>query len=315
MKEVSAHRGSFCMRSALVLLFGGILVLIGCANQSFKQVGVSILSSTGYVSTMQAEGLLGAGTNLAESQQSLTPEQEYYLGRAVSANLLETYRPVVVSSTMNYVNQVGLTLASVSDLPETFGGYHFAVVESEQINAFAAPGGFIYVSTGFVRRLPDEDSLAAVLAHEIAHVHLKHGVSAVSNAKLFSALGEFTKQGVSIAGSQVGASVDLASLTSMLAESATGVSDRLLRSGFDRSQEYQADLYAAQLLERAGYDPNALLGVLKILQDGQADDAEGWYATHPSAKKRISELEDEFDFAPPREAPPERRARFERAMK
>ncbi len=315
MRGSLARRGSLCKVSALVLLLGGIPVLAGCANQSFKQVGASILSSTGYVSSTQAEGLLGAGTSLAESQQSLTPEQEYYLGRAVSANLLETYKPVVTSSTMKYVNQVGMTVASVSDLPETFGGYHFAVVESDQINAFAAPGGFIYISTGFLRRLPDEDSLAAVLAHEVAHVNLRHGVSAISNAKLFSALGEFTKQGVSIVGSQVGASVDLASLTSMLAESATGVTDRLLRSGFDRSQEYQADLYAARLLEQAGYDPNALVRVLKILQDSQADDSEGWYATHPAPKKRISELEDEFDFAPPREAHPERKARFARAMK
>jgi predicted Zn-dependent protease len=301
--------------SALVLLLGGVFVLTGCANQSFKQVGASILSSTGIVSSTQAEGLLGAGANLVESQQSLTAEQEYYLGRAVSANLLETYKPVTKSGTMKYLNQVGMTIASVSDLPETFGGYHFALVESDQINAFAAPGGFIYVSTGFVRRLPDEDSLAAVLAHEVAHVNFKHGVSAISNAKLFSALGEFTKQGASIAGSRVGAPVELASLTNMLAESATGVTDKLLRSGFDRSQEYQADLYAAQLLERAGYDPNALVRVLKILQESQADDAQGWYATHPAPKKRISELEDEFDFTPPREGHPERKARFTRTMK
>ncbi len=315
MRQVCMCRKSFSRINVFAFLISGIFVVTGCTNPAFKQVGASILSSTGYVSSTAAEGLLGAGSNLVESQRALTAEQEYYLGRAVSANLLATYQPVLTSSTMQYVNKVGMAIASVSDLPETFGGYHFALVESDQINAFAAPGGFIYVSTGFVRRLPDEDCLAAVLAHEVAHVNLKHGVSAISNAKLLSSLGEFTKHGVSIAGSKVSTPAELASLTSALTESVSGVTDKLLRSGFDRSQEYQADLYAARLLERAGYDPHALVRVLTILRDSQADDADGWYATHPAPKKRISELEGDFDFAASQGPHAERTARFKQAVK
>jgi predicted Zn-dependent protease len=315
MRELLGCRRLFHGGRALLLLLGGAFVVAGCANQPFNQVGASILSSTGYVSSTEAERLLGASARAVESQDSLSAEQEYYLGRAVSANILGTYQPVTTNGVMRYVNQVGMTIASVSDVPETFGGYHFAVVESDEVNAFAAPGGFIYVSTGFVRRLPDEDALAAVLAHEVAHVNLKHGVSAISNAKLFSALGELTKQGVSIAGSHASTPVDLTALTNTLAESVTGVTDKLLRSGFDRSQEYQADLYAARLLERAGYDPNALVRVLNILGDSQAGDGEGWYATHPAPKKRISELDDDFDFAPPRAENPKRTARFVETMR
>jgi beta-barrel assembly-enhancing protease len=281
-----------------------------CSNPGLQQLSSQVLSSTGYVSQSQADSLVSASSNLVKSQEDLLPEQEYYLGRAVSATVLAQYPPRRSESATSYLNKIGMTVASVSDTPETFGGYHFMIVESPQINAFSAPGGFVYVSSGFIKELPDEDAVAAVLAHEIAHIVKRHGVNAISNAKLFSSLTEFSQAGASIAASQVSSPVDLTQITGIFAESVSGVVDKLLTKGFDRRQEYEADLYAAELLQRAGYDPNALVRVLGILESHARGEEGGWYATHPAAGDRIAELDSDFTFPPPAQVPAARQGRF-----
>lgn len=286
--------GSSIGRSISLLFLSAILA--GCSNPAFKNLSSTILAQTGYVNQTQLEGVLNAGEGLVKAQTSLTNEQEYYLGRAVSAKLLATFPPSSQSSVLSYVNKVGGAVAGVSDVPETFGGYHFVIVESPQINAMSAPGGYVFVSSGFLKLLPDEDSLAAVLAHEVAHVVKRHGVNAISNSALFSALGAFTKVSASIAVSNSGTSLPLSEITDVFGDSVTGVTDKLLTSGFDRSQEYEADLYAANLLSKAGYNPSALIKVLEILNQHTSSDKSGWYATHPDPEDRIDELEDEIDF-------------------
>lgn len=286
----------------------------GCANTSLNQIGASALSSTGYVNSEQAAGLLSSGQKIIASQEELTSEQEYYLGRAVSAKVLSTYPPKLDGAKTKYLNEIGMTLASVSDSPETFGGYHFAVIDTPTINAMSAPGGFVFISSGFVNALPDEDALAAVLAHEIAHVARKDGANAVSNAALFSALSEASIQGASIAVSQTSAGPALGVLTTALSDSVEGVMEKLLTKGFDRSQEYRADLYAAELLQKAGYDPGALIRVLTILETHTGKDNAGWFATHPDPADRIDELQDEFTFPATQGASSARAARFTGVM-
>jgi predicted Zn-dependent protease len=290
------------------------LALSGCAGSNLGDIGASVLSSTGYVSADQAKGIFSAGEKLVKSQEELTPEQEYYLGRAVSAKLLATYTPDNRRAVEAYVNKVGAVVAANSEVPETFGGYHFVIVESPAINAVSAPGGFVYVSSGFLKLLPDEDALAAVLAHEIAHVVKRHGVNAISNANLFAALTEFSQQSASVAASNVSSPVDLGPMTSMLSESVTGVVDTLLNKGFDRKQEYEADLYAAQLLQRAGYNPGALITVLELLKTHTAQSSDGWFATHPQPEDRIEELKDDFSFPAGGASAPVRTARFKKAI-
>jgi len=293
-----------------VLCFGGL----GCANSSFNQIGANALASTGYVDSQQATGLFSSGQRIIASQEELTAEQEYYLGRAVSAKLLSSYPPKLDGARTKYLNEIGMTLASVSDSPETFGGYHFAVIDSPTINAMSAPGGFVFISSGFVKELPDEDSLAAVLAHEIAHVAHKDGANAVSNAALFSALSEASMQGASIAVSQTSGAPALGLLTNALSDSVEGVMEKLLTKGFDRSQEYGADLYAAELLRKAGYNPSALVKVLQILEAQTGKDNAGWFATHPAPADRIEELQDEFSFAEVQTTSSARDARFKSVM-
>lgn len=304
------------MKTLKSTLIASLLCLCatGCANTSFDKIGASALASTGYVDASQASGLFSAGRKVAASQEELTSEQEYYLGRAVSAKVFSTSTPKLDAAKTKYLNEIGMTLASVSDYPETFGGYHFAVIDTPTINAMSAPGGFVFISSGFMNVLPDEDALAAVLAHEIAHVVRQDGAHAVSNAALFSALSEASVQGASIAVDKSSGVPGLAILTDALSDSVDGVMEKLLTKGFDRSQEYKADLYAAQLLQRAGYDPAALVRVLKILESQTNNDRGGWFATHPAPADRIDELQDEFAFGVPQGGSKERSARFARVF-
>lgn len=299
--------------SRILTLFLGSVLVCGCANTGLDQIGASALAATGYVDATQAQGLFSAGRQVVASQEGLTSEQEYYLGRAVSAKILSSYPPKLDPAKTKYLNEIGMTLVSISDTPETFGGYHFAVIDSPNINAMSAPGGFIYISSGFIQALPDEDAIAAVLAHEIAHVAHRDGVNAISNAKLLSALSDASAQGVSIAAGQMG-STEISMLTDALSHSVTGVTEKLLTKGFDRSQEYRADLYAAQLLQRAGYDPAALVRVLKILENETGKEHGGWFATHPAPADRIAELQDEFVFGVEKAEPGPRESRFKRVF-
>ncbi|MEY4702000.1 MAG: hypothetical protein RL326_2187 [Pseudomonadota bacterium] len=282
------------MRSALIAVAVAIssALLQGCANSEFAELGASVLSSTGYVNESQAKGFLLAGSKAIKSQEELTPEQEYYLGRAVSARILATYPPKLNPALTKYVNDVGHVVASVSDLPETFGGYHFAVIESDEVNAVSAPGGFVFISRGLLYRLKDEDSLAAVLAHEVAHIVHRDGVSAISNSNLFGALTEASRQAAAVGLSRSSVPVNIGPLADMFSKSVTDVTEKLLVTGYDRSQEYKADAYAVELLRRAGYSTDALSRALKVIQDAAASERGGWFDTHPAPQKRIGELGD-----------------------
>ena len=274
----------------LVLVFVIIAIFASCSelDPKYKSIGGSILGSTGYVSESQVNSAFEAGEKLGKSVQGLNDEQEYYLGRSVSALLFSKYRPLHNQKLINYVNKVGRTVAAVSDKPETFNGYKFMVLDSSEINAVSAPGGYVFLTKGFLNILPDEDALAAVLAHEVAHIVKNHGVNAISNSNLTGALLIIGKE---VAASQT--SGYTSELTSLFGDSVNQVFDTLINSGFSRSQEYEADAYAAELLVRAGYNPEALNAALQKLESaGAASDAGGWSSTHPKASKRLGELED-----------------------
>ena len=139
-----------------------------------------------------AKGILMAGGLSKEKADQVvdgfTPEQEYYIGRTVSAGIFQKYKPYNNPEKLSYLYKVGMTLAFSSDAPVTYGGYHFAILDSDEINAFAAPGGFIFVTLGMLRCCPHEDALAAVLAHEIAHVQLKHGLESIKDNRVAEAI-------------------------------------------------------------------------------------------------------------------------------
>ena len=276
-------------------LFSGLavssLLLSACSGQNsqFGGVASSVLSSTGLITHSQATTLIGAGGKLAKAASGFSEEQEHFLGRGVSAKLLGDYRAYNDQQLASYVSRVGSVVAAQSDRPYTFSGYHFQVLDSAQVNAMAAPGGFIFITRGLLKVLPDEDALAGVLAHEVAHVVLGHGVKAISQANVSEAL---LMLGQEAARSSANAAVSNLSLA--FGNSINDITATLLTKGYGRRQEYAADELALELMQRAGYNPYALVTVMEMLQK-TANDKSGWFATHPAPEDRKDNLLDEVD--------------------
>ncbi|MCB0353444.1 MAG: M48 family metalloprotease [Bdellovibrionales bacterium] len=264
-------------------------LLVGCAGGSIP-LGSIGSSLTGF---NIGDSELDAFRSIGRASEKIGPQEEYYIGRAVAANILYKYPVSRNGNLQRYVNKVGQSLVAFSDRPETYGGYHFAVVQSPEINAVAAPGGYIFITDSFLKQLRSEDELAAVLAHEVGHVVEEHGVSAISQAHLTNA---FMKVG-SIAADQSLSGTMVGTVGSPLVEAFQGsvddVLETLLVNGYGRSQEYDADEYGVQLLAKAGYDPNAFVSVLKTLERLEKESTQGgWLSTHPKGEDRLDELDD-----------------------
>ena len=259
---------------ALVLLLNCILLLSACS--SIKQLGNSILSFSG----SEKSGSVKTSVGIDRAIQDLTSEEEYYLGRAVSARILSLYPIYHNAEQTRYLNKIGLILASFSEKPETFGGYHFTILDSDQPNALAAPGGFIFITRGLLQKISDEDTLAAVLAHEIEHVAREHGIKAISQAKLNQALSKLGE----VAGALNCAEI-VQQATVIFGGAVDDVMVELLEKGYSRDQEREADQGGLRVLERSAYDPYAMVTMLEVLEH-EANSAGGWLHTHPGATER-----------------------------
>jgi predicted Zn-dependent protease len=208
-----------------------------------------------------------------------------------------------------YIATLGQTMALFSDRPETFGGWKFRIIDSDEINAFAAPGGFILLSRGIIRCATNEDELAAVIAHEIAHVELEHGLRAISKSRWTSA---FTILGTEAA-TQLG-SPQLAELTTAFEGAITDVTSTLVNNGYSRSLERQADLGALRIMQRVGYNPAALYYMLQNMGTRIEGDKRGFARTHPHPSDRMEDIAKSLGTLPRTPRHPVRDARFQDAL-
>ena len=200
-------------------------------------------------------------------------------------------------------------MAQFSTKPETFGGYHFLLLETDEVNAFAAPGGLILVSRGMVRCCKSEDELVAVLAHEITHVDHQHGLKAIRKGRLTSALTTLgAAAGSSLAGGQ------LAEVTKAFEGSITDITSTMMNSGYSRTTEFEADKGAVAIMKNMGYNPVALITMLEQMQGQLKADSHGFGKTHPAPEVRIAELKKIIGNPAPPEASPVRQQRFQKAM-
>ena len=246
-------------------------------NIGKTSTGASLLAGTrklgaaglGAVASIAGQGE-GEGAMLVSSAgktasglvySEIGPVQEFQLGRAVAARILPLY-PALPSDDPRsaYVNALGHAIAAASNDPMPYGGYIFVTLESDEVNAFAVPGGFVFVTTGMLKFLKDEDELAAILGHEMGHMELRHGMRAVGTEKvlkLFSMLKEL-------------GSGDQQSGQNLLAEQVKALVDEVfekmftsVRNGYGIETESQADWRSLQLSATLGYDTKALYDVLE----------------------------------------------------
>ena len=258
----------------------------GCETlDQLTELGTGVAVATGGLTEEQAGSINRTASALGKAIDSITPEQEYYIGRTVAATVLLGYKPKTAQELNAYVNQVGQSLALFSTKPETFGGYHFLVLDSKDINAFAAPGGLVLVTSGLLACCQTEDELAAVLAHEIGHVEKQHGLRAIKTGRLSSAMTIMAVEaGKNLSGE------NLAEVTKAFDESINDITSTLVNSGYSRKLEYEADAAGIEILKKSGYQSGALVAMLENMQKNWDPSRHDFAATHPPPADRIAQL-------------------------
>jgi len=213
----------------------------------------------------------------------ITTSQEVSLGKEFAAQV-DTTNPLSHDSVIvAYVDEVGQKVARISDRADLT--YHFSVIDTPVVNAFACPGGFIYVYTGLLETMDNEAQLAAVLAHEISHVVARHGVKRLQQ----------------VLGLQVLLSIALGE-SSQLTQQAVGTGIAVLIQGYSRENEFESDEYGTLYMQKAGYNPEGmeqLLGKLMEMSQHEPGFFEEIMATHPPTKDRIQRVKNQIQgFGP-----------------
>jgi predicted Zn-dependent protease len=222
---------------------------------------------------------------------AFTPEDEYYLGRAVAANILEIYRPWTANPGFTYyLNLICHSIAINSPGPDAFNGYHVIILDSDEFNAFATPGGHILISRGLATNAPSEDALAGLIAHELAHIQLRHGIQMIDELRFMDEMDAMAEQARKFANRGSAAGQQSAEKAAALRASVSGLMDAFIKNGYSQEQEFAADAAAIQLLAGAGYDPAGLREMLEVLQQVQSSRSGGFNTTHPSPGERINNI-------------------------
>lgn len=233
----------------------------------------------------------GCATNPVTGEQDvvlMSEAEEIALGRKNDAEVRKQYGVYDDARLQAYVNRVGQQLAARSHRPRL--QYRFTVLDSPEVNAFALPGGYVYITRGILAYLNSEAELAAVLGHEIGHVTARHSVRQYTTAVA-------TGVGVSIL------SIVVPGLGNQAGQQLLDVLGKALVSGYGRDHELESDRLGAEYLARTGYDPNAILEVIGVLKNqeefekarAKAEGREpriyhGVFATHPSSDQRLQEV-------------------------
>jgi predicted Zn-dependent protease len=273
------RRGLFPWLTVVLILQ---VILAGCAE--VVSVGTTVGQQMGQISKEDKEKFDRMALESEKAARPMTEQEEYYVGRAVAATILGKYRVYRNDRLTRYINEVGQAVALASDRPLTYGGYRFAVLDTDEVNALACPGGIVFITRGMLKRAQNEEELSAILAHEVGHVSHKDGLGAIQRARWV--------QVVTLLGSEAAKKVsgsELAKLVSLFEGSVNDVVKTLIVNGYSREQEAAADFSAMTFMYRAGYDPYGLsdyLGKLSKEQTGGA--GQGFFSTHPGMTERLA---------------------------
>lgn len=221
------------------------------------------------------------GADVARAMtRDFTEGEEADIGRVVAARVLATYPLAKDDKLQQYVTLVGNTVAAYSARPTL--EWHFAVIDTPIVNAFSAPGGFIFITTGALAQMHSEAELAAVLGHEIAHVTQKHILKEIKRANVINASVSLAQE--TSAGAQW-LNDDYASKIGKIAY------EKLFTTGLSRSDEAEADRIGYQLADAAGYRAAEFITFLDSLQKLEGTSAmKTLTATHPSPQERIKTI-------------------------
>ncbi len=250
--------------------------------------------STGLkIGNLEVGKLVEQGVNVFNAH-NINEEQEIQFGENMSAVLLGT-RPLYENKDINlYVNKVGMWLAANSSRPNL--PWQFGIINSSAINAFAAPGGFVFITSGMLMQLENEAQLAAVLAHEIIHITEKHHLNAIKEQANRSAVTETLFISAQAYQDNTGSNNEEQEYQ-IWAKKVTGMAQALYVKGLNKEDEFLADQYGMRLLAKSGYDAFAYMDNLQVLASIAADDSALalLYKTHPTPVQRLESLSEQVD--------------------
>ena len=221
-------------------------------------------------------GQIGGAVKRAQQVQDLriSEAEERELGAAVSEKVRMRYGVVQDGNVHRYVTLVGTALTQVSTKPNL--AWNFIVLDTDAVNAFAAPGGFVHITRGALALLQDESELAGVLGHEIIHITEQHTIRAIQKSKSI----------------QMGANETLSGNAALVNRLADNIYLDLIEKGFGRAEENESDEKGVLLANRVGYAPQGLHHFLTRLQERNkgATEKRGLFASHPETTERLNRL-------------------------
>ena len=249
-----------------------------------------MLVRTSRISTILALTLALALSAHADSRTQLkpgwnlfSPEQDVEMGREVAKQAERELSILNDRQATTYIDALGKQLAAHAPGGEKYP-FQFKIVNDKAINAFALPGGFVYINRGAIETADNEAQIAGVMAHEIGHVVLRHGTNQVSKAYLAQAP-------LSILGGVLGSN----SVGSVLAQLGVGFAANSILLKYSRDAERQADLMGTQTLYDTGYDPKAMVQFFEKIQAESKGRASEFFSDHPNPENRISSVQHEIE--------------------
>jgi len=273
------------LRVFLVLL-AGVMSICAAAQAGNRN---NLLGGFGQLLGMDKKtvNIIGKGLNLVKSLRPIQYREEKAIGGGVALQAFSRFGGPYPDEGLNrYVSMVGKGVALASDRPDI--PYYFSVLNSEEANAFAAPGGYIFVTVGLLKNLETEAQLAGVLGHEIAHVAKRHSLQTIERGKRLHGISEL-------------------SLTLMdkdprlFSDIINNVSELIFTKGLDHSLEYEADRFGIRYAARLGYNPRGLeIFLKKLARERHGGLRSVFFQTHPSTESRIAKLAREVRVHYPR---------------
>jgi predicted Zn-dependent protease len=225
---------------------------------------------------------LGAATPIPQRRNSFTPAEDVRLGRQAAADVRQQLPMLNDRATESLVERIGgrLVAAVPAQYRQPAFRYSFDVVNAREINAFALPGGPMFLNRGMLQAARTDDEVAGVMAHELSHVVLRHGTLQAAKAQKFQ-LGAIAGQVLgSIVGGRTGQVISQGSQV--------GLGTYFLK--YSREYEREADLLGAQIMARAGYDPRQMANMFRTIQQRSGGQGPEWLSDHPDPGNRYAAI-------------------------
>ncbi len=248
-------------------------------GQLLVALAIAAFSVISYLSTRQSNPITGKTQHIG-----ITPDQEIALGLQAEPQMEQQYGGESNDAQARaHVERVGQRIVEKSDASKTPYKYQYHLLADPQtINAFALPGGQIFITEALYKKLTTEGQLAGVLGHETGHVVARHSAEQIAKTRLTQGL----------TGAAVIATYDPSNPSSRRDAAVAALVGQLVTMRFSRQDESEADALGVKLMEQAGYDPHAMIGVMEVLQKEAGGGRQPeFFSTHPNPAHRIEQIQ------------------------